>query len=150
MTDTSTTSTAPTPTATTHAVVSLPTDQSGATLSLPSEHATTPTPTLSSAPSALDRVVGFYEKVFSTTPGETPAQKAVIAAIIERSFAKGYTYNGQPFVYTSALSQEVELEFNPPAVQASQRGQTGRSRELPRIRERLFRRYKTLGQARLF
>ena len=29
------------------------------------------------------------------------------------------TYNGQPFVFTSAVSQDVELEFNPPVVIAA-------------------------------
>lgn len=108
MTDTTT---APTPTTTTDAVVSLPTEQSGPTLSLPTEDATTPPPppTLSTAPSALDQVEGFYEHVFSTAPGETPAQKATIAAIIERSFAKGYTYNGQPFTPAALIAWREQL-----------------------------------------
>ena len=68
--------------------------------------------------------MGFYEKVFSTTPGETPAQKAVIAAIIERSFAKGYTYNGQPFTPAALIAWREQLVTQYPQMEFRVTGAT--------------------------
>ena len=106
--------------ATTEPVLTLSTDGHDATLNLPTDNPTmsAPAPTLSTAPSALDEVVRFYETVFSAPLGETPAQKAAVYATIEHSFAKGYTYNGNPFTpeqliayRESLVDQYPQMEF---------------------------------------
>ncbi len=46
--------------------------------------------------SPLNQVMTFFEVVFNGNDHETKERKAEIMAILDRSFAEGYTFNGQP------------------------------------------------------
>jgi hypothetical protein len=56
-----------------------------------------PTPAAAPAgPSPLDSVMFFFQTIFTGTADETPAQKAAVLAIINKSFSSGYTFDGKP------------------------------------------------------
>lgn len=45
-------------------------------------------------PSPLDRVIFFFQTVFTGEANESAQHKAAIVALIEQSFSPGYTFNG--------------------------------------------------------
>lgn len=69
--------------------------------------------------SAFDKVVGFFETVFTGSATESPETTARINKLIEGSFDSGYTYNWQPqtpqqlIAFRQSLLQRfVELTFH--------------------------------------
>ena len=69
--------------------------------------------------SAFDKVVYFFETVFTGSAKESPETTARINQLIEASFESGYTYNGQPQTpqqliawRQSLLQRFVEMTFH--------------------------------------
>lgn len=70
---------------------------------------TTAAPTLPTDPSPLDRIVGFYQTVFTGQLDESPEHKTMVKELIEEAFTTGYTYNGKPMAPDALVAWRESL-----------------------------------------